>query len=360
MPKGKVNVSRRKQHRNRNIIRRRRQRTSKVSNLSSTVHRRLVLYPNVTDAEWLSKLAWYASVALKLFKLAIGVSDDLMVETATVGSGSVILLGPGDFASLSPMAVPIVTTSSDNEVKMLKAFPFERAALTRVGVRISPSVDLGSRGGMYAAVVLPVDANDSALLFDIDSKKRHLIDRYSCSYDDIIKHPKAKMAPVTKAISFNINLNGTAHNIRVIWNDNLGYVNAYPNCVIIVAFSDMASKKAAVDSNYGPNKSLFEIHMTGSLSLQDPGDLSSVHEVTSSDASQYTPMVFSTGRANTNGGGKLPCEVAFFEHRFTTYGPLDLRTIPVEIAEGMLRHYGRSDLLPKLRIERGLQDMEMK
>lgn len=369
MPRRKINVSKRKQPSARNIARRFRRKRNSDPSFKSTVHRRLVLYPNVQDASWLSKLAWYASVALKLFKLAVGVSDDLTVDEAITGSGSVILLGPGDFAAMSPMAVPVKSDAkTDNEVKVLKCFPFERAALSRISVRISPSVDLGSRGGMYAAVIVPVDATDAAMAsepYPKDESTQHtpnnILQRYSCSYDDIIKHPNAKMAPVTRSLSLQLNLAPVYHNIRIIWSDDTGYVNAYPNCAILIAFSDLASKQSGVDSNYGPNKSLFEIHMTGSLGFKDPGDLITDHESGAQFKSNYTPLVCVTNRTNKNTHKAImPYQVSFFDHHFTSDRPIDLRTIPLEVAEEMLAHYGRLDLLPKLRLERGLQDMELK
>lgn len=70
-----------------------------------------------------------------------------MADAVPVGAGTVILLGAGDFASCSPFSAE-VTGNNDPEVVALKALPFERAQLPHLSLKIVPSVDLGSRGGM--------------------------------------------------------------------------------------------------------------------------------------------------------------------------------------------------------------------
>lgn len=304
------------------------------------VHRRMVLFPKVTDSAWLEKLSWFASVALKLFALVTGVSDDLKATSANVGSGSVIILGPGDFAAFSPVSVPITSTRTDKEVKCLKAFPYERAALRKVSIRIVPSVDIGERGGMYAACLIPIDAVDSTLVGNFQSNM--ILNRYSANYDDIIKNPRAKMSPVNRSLTLSLRLSGRPSNIRIHWDDSEGFVNTYPNCALLVAFSDLAAKEATVNSNYSPNKSLFEVHMTGDLEFSEPSEITIQHDSTEASMSCYTPKLSTTSTHNIN--------VKFFDHQFETPdGIVDLRTINQDVAERMLIHYGRHDLIDKLR-----------
>lgn len=339
MPRRNISKSKRinRVKRARSARTRRRPRSS-TAKISTTVHRRMVLFPNVPDATWLHKLTWFASVALQMFKIVVGVTDDLTAESHTVGSGSTIILGPGDFAALSPMAVPVTTTKTDNEVKALKTFPFERAALSEITVRIVPSVDLGSRGGMYAAVLIPIDPIDSTMTMETAADQ--IRSRYSCDYDDIIKNPNAKLSMVTQTISLRLNASSAYHNIRTIWSDATGYVNAFPTCALCIAFSDMASGVSGIESNYAPNKSLFEVHLRGRLQLAEPSELTLAHDTGSNSKSCYTPKLFTTDSASIN--------YRFFNSRFDAHGDLDLKKIPIPLARSMLQHFDRTDLLPKL------------
>nr|BDH75795.1 uncharacterized protein [Drosophila biauraria male killing partitivirus 1] len=324
------------------VIRRSKRVATNRSSKQMAVHRRVVLFPDVTDAKWLKSLAWFASVALKLFSLITGVSDDLIGESVNVGSGSVILLGPGDFAAFSPVAIPVSTTKPDKEVKCLKAFPYERANLLAVTIKIVPSVDFGARGGMYAACLIPVDSIDSTLVGQASAKQ--ILARYSSNYDDIIKNPRAKMGPVDKMLSLSLRLQGRGSNIRIQWDSDTGFINTYPTCALIVAFSDLAAKETAVATGYAPNKSLFEVHMTGNVVFSEPGEITIEHNTSDASMSCYTPKLLTTNSQSIN--------TSFFNHRFeTTDGRVDLRTIDVGLARTMLEHYDRRDLIPKLLAE---------
>lgn len=341
MPKQRRNNIKRK--RPNNATRRRKRVRARTGTGQMAVHRRIVLFPKVNDSQWLQKLSWFASVALKLFALVTGVSDDLIASSANVGSGTVIVLGPGDFAAFSPVAIPIVTSKADKEVVCLKAFPYERASLRTVHIRIVPSVDIGERGGMYAACLIPIDPYDSTLVGNFQAKQ--ILDRYSCNYDDIIKNPRARMAPVNKTLTLSLTVNQKPSNIRIHWDNADGFINTYPSCALLVAFSDLAAKQAAIDSNYAPNKSLFEVHMTGHVLFSEPGEITVKHDSSESSMSCYTPKLSTTNTGNIN--------VRFFDHSFDSKdGTVDLRTIDAFAAKQMLSHFGRLDLLPKLSRER--------
>lgn len=336
MPRGKLS-SKRKPAVKRAGRRRTAARGSVRTGTSSTVHRRLVLYPNVKDASWLSTLGWYASIALKIIKLATGVTDDLKAASLTVGAGTVILLGPGDFAAHSPFAVPM---EADNTpaYNALRTFQFERAALSTVDITIVPSADLGSRGGMYAACIFPVDGVD-AMASDITATE--LLGRYAYDYDDIIKNPRARMAQVTKPLKLRLNVPPKPHSVRARWDAGVNnFINTYPSCALAVAFSDLAEKEATVSTNYAPNKSLFEIHMRGNLHLYDPAELKTRHEIANDGESNYTSTILTTDAGKST--------VKWFDHRFEVEEDLDLRKIPFRVAKEMLVHYGRTDLLPAL------------
>lgn len=340
MPKRTANVSRNKRNRRHRATRRRRtNRRSVTTGQNMAVHRRLVLYPKVDDAKWLSGLAWFASVALKLFSLVTSVGDDLIADSAHIGSGTTIILGPGDFAALSPVSVPVSTTRTDKEVVCLKTFPYERAQLRHVTVKIVPSVDMGSRGGMYAACLIPIDPYDSTLVGSAQAPQ--ILQRYSCSYDDIIKNPRAKMAPVNRPLSLSLNTGAKPANIRIAWDNTVGFINTYPACALMVAFSDLASKVGAIDSNYAPNKAVFEVHLTGQMSFCEPGELVVAHNSSESSMSCYTPKLCTSETKSIN--------MRFFDHQFErTDGKLDLRTIDRGVAIKMLKHYDKEHLISKL------------
>lgn len=339
MPR-KSNVSKpqRSNRRRANHHRRRRSARQRTGHIMA-VHRRLVLFPKVEDSKWLQQLAWFASVALKLFTLVTGVSDDLKATSTSVGSGSTIILGPGDFAALAPVSVPITTTKTDKEVVCLKAFPYERAQLRSVTVKIVPSVDMSVRGGMYAACIIPIDTIDSTLVGNFQAQQ--ILDRYSCDYDDIIKNPRAKMAPVNRSVNLSLKLSNPPSNIRIHWDEKLGFVNTYPTCALMVAFSDLAAKAENVSSNYAPSKALFEVHLTGIVCFMEPGELMVRHESSESSMSCYTPKLCTTNAGNIN--------VRFYDQQYDTDdGTVDLKNIERTSAIKILRQYDRMDLLGAL------------
>lgn len=322
-------------------------RTFKSGPQAISAHRRLVLYPNHANANWLSKLAWFSGVALRLFKLVVGIKDDFTADEKTTAAGSTIFLGPGDFATVSSFAVPATTTDSvDKEVKCLKAFPFERVALHQVSLKIVPSADLSVRGGMYAALVVPVDATDAQIMFN-EGHAAALVKKYSSKYDDIIKHPRAKLGSVTSILNLNINLRATPHAVRVRWNNATGFVNSYPSCALLVAFSDLAASSTNVDQGYDPAKSLFEVHLNGKLTFHEPSELTSVFEKAEAENSLYTPKLLTSESKSINSlslNSPVERTVTFFDREYKLTGPLSLFDLPRKHALEMLDYYGEEDL----------------
>lgn len=322
--------------------RRHRVRLSRHNPKALSIHRRLVMFSDTADSSWLKTLSWFGSIALKLFALVVKVTDDLKAVSKTVSSGTVMLLGPGDFAAVSPFAVP-VTGREDKEVLALRAFPFERASLRSVNVKIVPSADLGQRGGMYAALLMRTDPIDSQKLIDTPEQTACLLKKYSAKYDDIIKHPDAILSAVTKPVNFSMNVNSAPHNITAQYNSEHGFINVFPTCVLIVGFSDLAGTAAESENNYSPGKSLFEIHIRGTVNFHDPGELKADMKVTSLDQSSYSQKIFRSDSANIN--------VSFFDHSYESEdGTLDLVKLPPSVSKRMLIHFDRLDLLPKLRL----------
>lgn len=346
-------VSRRRRALRRNTFKRRVTQTRRSGDYQSTVHRRLVLFPKVDSSKWLQNLSWFAGIALKLFQLVSGVRDDLTATSTTAEAGSTIILGPGDFASFSPMATSLTPSETDGkEIKALRSFPFERASLHRVTARIVPSVDLGQRGGMYAAVLLPIDSIDSTII-EGGVAGTDLRAKFSHQYDDIIKHPRARLAPVTSNLRLSLSLPGTKHNIRSHYNGTVGYLNAYPTCALCIAFSDLAAKEKEVETQYGPAKSLFEVHLTGAISFHEPGDLSATYTEHEYQRSVYSCKIFST---DTN-----LLTHSYFGQQFEVEAgkPLDLTKIPFKTAKSILENYGREDLIEKLEAISSLKGMEI-
>lgn len=326
---------------------RRRPRTFQSGPQVLSAHRRLVLYPNHTNASWLSKLAWFSGVALRLFKLVVGINDDFTATEKTTAAGTAIFLGPGDFATVSSFAVPADTPdTADKEVKCLKAFPFERVGLHRITLKIVPSADMSVRGGMYAALIVPVDAVDSQLMFG-EGRAQQLVKKYSAKYDDIIKHPRAKLGSVTSTLNLSINLPGTPHSIRVRWNNETGFVNAFPSCALLVAFSDLAATENAVESGYDPTKSLFEVHLNGKLTFHEPSELTSQFSKAEAENSLYTPKLLTSESKSINATGQSYSSertVTFFDRDYRLSEPLNLFDLPRKHALEMLNYYGREDL----------------
>lgn len=356
MPKrNKVVVSRRKRANVRNRRNFNHRKRGKSIMQTVPVHRRLVAFPDTADSTWLQKLTWFGSVTLKLITMLLGVNKNsegfVVGEEATVASGSALFLGPGDFASVSPFATPVITRVTDKEVIALRAFPYERATLRSLSAKIVPSADLGARGGMYAARLVRLDSVD-----DTSLPAQDLIEKYPFDYDTIIKSPDAKLQPVTSTVTLNLKFTERPHNIRSSWDAARGFVNTYPLCVLCVAYSDMATKKSEIASNYSPAKAGFEIHLNGQLSLCDPGDIQSDVPKSSASHAAYTGKILHLNQKNINVGVSdkgTSRSVRFFDRTFeVSTEQFRLMDIPADESERMLTWFNRLDLLDDLNNNR--------
>lgn len=302
------------------------------------VHRRCAVYPKTTTASWLDKLSWFGSIALRIFSTIYGVTDDLDATTVITGAGTTILLGPGDFAAASIAAAPVFT-ATDREVQACRAIPFERCALRHLKIRIVPAVDLGSRGGMYAACIIPVDSQDANFM------QSDIVNKYSPDFDSIIKNPASRMAQVTQPLTLNISRRTRPVDVRVNgWTDTAGWMNAYPQYALIIAYSDLATNTAGAETHYRPASSLFEVHMTGDIVLFEPSEL---HQQSEKPSSLHESVA--TMKLSTSDSGNI--NVKFFNRSWDVKdGQLNLIDLPLSDAERILLHYERPDLIPKLRL----------
>lgn len=323
----------------------------RTSHQRLSILRRLVLFPNSSDSTWLSKLSWFASIALKLLTTVIGVTPELEVDEAPTGAGTTMILGAGDFASFSPFATSVLSNVNDKEVVCLKTFPFERASMHSLHVRIIPSADVSVRGGMFAALLIPIDSVDlSSVLSSKSSNATDVVSKYSSVYDDLIKHPRAKMGPVTSGLELHLSLRSGPHDIRIVWDDSKGFCNMFPTCALLVAFSDLAAKRDQVTAGYSPAKSLFEVHARASLGFHEPSELAPTHNKTEASMSCYTPKILTTSSTNVNTVTVPTRTVCFFDKRYEVEEgkTLSLFDIPQAEAKRVLEYYDRGDLLSKL------------
>lgn len=318
------------------------------------VHRRLVLFPDHKNSEWLKKLQWFTGVVMKLLSVVVGLDSDGYLEDRTTSSGTTLILGPGDFASVSPYAVPVTSNSTDKEVLALKTFSFERAAIHNVHVNIVPTADASVRGGVYAALIIPIDEVDAQFVFADDNQANKntsaglVVQRYSPDYDDILKHPNAKSGPVTSPLTLSIGLRPKYHNIRSTWDDTVGYVNAFPRCALLIGFSDLAASSAASsDANYDPSKCLFEVHLRAGISYGEPSEIVISHPTTAASQSCYTPYILTSNRKSEN-KTKVPLSrtVKYGDFRIETTKPrLYITDIPLRLAKIAISDYKRPELL---------------
>lgn len=316
-----------------------------------SILRRLVLFPTTSDSTWLSKLSWFASIALKLLSTVIGVTDDLDAVEAITGAGTTLILGAGDFASFSPFASGVKSNVNDKEVVCLKTFPFERTSMHSLHVKIIPSADVSVRGGMYAALLIPIDSVDlSSILSSKSTSASEVVARFSSVYDDLIKHPRAKMGPVTSGLELQLSTKAEPHDVRIVWDESKGFCNMFPSCALLVAFSDLAARQADVTAGYSPAKSLFEVHARAMLGFHEPSELTINHNRTDSSMSCYTPKILSTSSANVNKPVPTFRTVCFFDKRYEIEEgkTLNLREMPIEDAIRILEFYDRSDLRSRL------------
>jgi hypothetical protein len=332
------------------------QRGRKRANIRQ-VHRRLVLFPDHKNSDWLKKLQWFTGIVMKLLSVVIGLDKDGYFDDRTTSSGTTLILGPGDFASVSPYAVPVTSDSTDKEVLALKTFSFERTAMHSVHVRIVPTADASVRGGVYAALIIPIDDVDAQFVFaDEKGEDKHksaelLVQRYSPVYDDILKHPRAKSGAVTSPLTLSIRLRPRYHNIRSTWDDKLGYINAYPRCALLVGFSDLAASSAiSSEANYDPSKCLFEVHLRAGISYGEPSEIVISHPKTSASQSCYTPYVLASNRTDQNKAkAALKRTVQYGDFRIETTEPrLHITDVPLKMAKIAISDYKRPELLELL------------
>lgn len=315
------------------------------------VHRRLAVYPEPPQRGWLDTLAWFGSVAMKLFSIIYNVADDLTAGYAVTNAGVAVVLGASDFSAFTPYGSPNAY-KQDREVKALRMLPFERQSLPSVQVKIVPTVDIGSRGGMYASVLVRADQIDQP------DWGASYINRFDSDYDTIIKHPRAVLSPVTRTTTLTCTSPDPPRDLRVKWEDGTGFVNNYPSYVLMVAFSDMAATTPSdVSSQYTAGKSLFEVHLQGNLHLFEPTSMDTTNmNQQKAESCCVTQKLLTTGMRNINSASKYSiqnvkcynqsCDVS---SEYMEGGRVDLRHVPLEFGEHVLRSMDREDLLLELR-----------
>lgn len=332
-------ASRRLRGKSRRTNRRTRARRSNPASgmVRTKVHRRSVLFPATAEASWLTKLSWFASIAMKFISLIVGVEETprgLRATVANVASGCVIALGPGDFASHSSFASFYTHKDTDKDVFSLRALPFERYSLSGLNIRVAPTVDLGKRGGLYAVLLHTVDLEDARAMINSGSPKVWL-KRYPTDYEDIIKHPRAKIAPVTSHISISLGGSTALQDIRVVSTSVAGYVNNNYTHVLCIAFSDLAAVQASLDDNYSPTHGLFEVNMTGTLVMSDPAEitLSADGSAPGGSASLCSAKILT---------GETRRLTKFFHHRHEEVEGHEgmLYCMHPEMRNALCRHYG--------------------
>lgn len=307
--------------------------------LVSKVHRRLALFPTSAESKWLTSLSWFASVAMKVISLIVGVEDTpngLRAQMVPTSSGTVILLGPGDFASHSSFAsfYSYNVNTSDADMFSLRSLPFERMGLQHLQIKIAPTVDLGKRGGLYAVVLERLDVLDSRASVESNNIQA-LIKRFPTDYQDIIKHPRAKLSPVTRPVSLSMPGSSQLYDIKARNDVKIGWVNDIYTHVLCIAFSDLAAVKDAISDNYSPTHGLFEVHMSGTLRLSDPAELT-----VSQDLKAPTDSVsVVTAKIVTNGTGRL---TKFYHHVVEEHPEHHgmLYSYPENLRRDLVNHFG--------------------
>lgn len=279
----KVNNSRRiniRQRRNPNNIRMRKSgalRRFKTGSIhEANISRVITAYP-VTKTDWLATLAWAGSMAFRLYKTISRVAtldydSNLADYAVTTNVGQVLLLGPADFAAVSPF---VVSCFDDDAAKKMTSFlTYERMSLPHLSVRIFPCVDVSQRAGMYAAYLQPVDF--------INDTPEVMLDRFSAEYEQVIKHPNVKVGPTSRVLSLEISRRAAPVAPYIEQNKGLStmpgnYVNRDPWYVLVVAFSDLATKTPNDTSVYSQERASFEIHLKGKLILFNPSPVDGDH-----------------------------------------------------------------------------------
>lgn len=232
------------------------------------ISRIITAYPIVND-DWLSKLAWAGSMALKLYKtISINTMLDgsakLEDSSVTTNAGQVLLLGPSDFAAKSPFVISCF--DSDAAKRLTSFLTYERISLPELTVRVFPCVDVSQRAGMFAAYLQPLDyIND-----DVDN----MLCRFSAEYEEVIKHPNVKVGPTSRPMNLKISRRAAPIAPCIIEGKEKSsmpgnYYNRDPWYVLVVAFSDLATKMPDTAA-YSTERAAFEIHLKGKLRLFNP------------------------------------------------------------------------------------------
>lgn len=256
------------------------------NNLAISCVRRLISYPSSgvkpdpnkptpASSWWLDSLKWSGSVALQLlglFLTSINRKDPKAAQFAITGCGASIAFSPSDLLAYSPVAVG----ASDGKANC----PFEQGRIIWIRAHISPSPDLGQRGGFYAAAFVPVQAEAGKIV----------IGEVAHDFDLLAVQPGSVIRPVTSPMS--VSWSPTLMEQGAQWR-NLGISasggNDNTSVVLALAFSDMATDKAPTPQDeYRPARALMECHIDGRVEVRRPGYVQIQRSITYTDPTKVS------------------------------------------------------------------------
>lgn len=227
--------------------------------------------PSLSD--WLSFLYKLGTVALKLYSFAYGSTvQNGQVATTTVitSTAQAILVGVEDILYGTPIA----------ELKDGFSFvSYNQARVSHFTFAISPGAELSRRAGRYVIAVVPLTSEQALRYVNAGVKDRICKATENVSFEQLVAYPGAVTCAADKPtrISFRTTgYSGAWHEVGTFTKptkSNIStLVGGYPLVKLLFAYQDMASASFTPSNLYSPDEALFQLDISGSIMLREPGE----------------------------------------------------------------------------------------
>jgi hypothetical protein len=291
---GKARTSRRSPKNKRSRRPRRNTQRASRGTYSIDARRTFTLYPKQTkddtsesETSWLDAIFKYGTIAAKLIlaTFATSLSAPLTLSTTVVGAIQTILIGIDDLVMDNPFVeLDTIRKTGSTVILQMPKVDFKQAKLARIHVRIAPSAEVSKRGGLVAAVLIPLTREESDQFQKnfpdrsvyTDSAAVEPLDSYN--FTQLQQFPNAVVRDASKPISISQHATGFqamkhAFGTQVKPDyDFPGKTHGGPVLYkLCIGYSDLATYKADPSERYRPEESTFHISINSVLHLSEPG-----------------------------------------------------------------------------------------
>jgi hypothetical protein len=180
--------------------------------------------------------------------------------------------------------IDTITSSTSSNVLQFPKVDFKQATLQRISIRIAPSAEVAKRGGLIAAVLIPLTREESdqfeknfpSRLVYTDSAAVMPYDSFNFTqlqqFPGVVVRDASKPILITKTASgFQAMCHAFGTRTRPNYN-NPGATHGGPVLYkFCFGYSDLATYKPDPSERYRPEESTFHISISSVLHLSEPG-----------------------------------------------------------------------------------------